>query len=244
MGTKIHDGTKGSKVQWMGSNSAADECQKIVTTGFSSQAERQIMYWDIRKFGDASKETCDPLNLLVLDQGTGALYPHFDAGTQTLWITGKGDGNCRYFEVVPDDPYLYYLSQYGTSTPQKGFCFVPKKHIDVLSHEIMKGFKLENTQIIPLSFKVPRKSEVFQDDIHPDAYAGVPAISGDKWQEGDAAPNPILQSLRPGADAVASKVVKEKPVSVKELKEQLAAALEKIKQLEEENAALKAAAGS
>lgn len=238
--TKIHDGSKGSKIQWVGSNLAGDECNKIITTGFSSQAERQIMIWDTRKFGDASKETCDPLNLLVLDQGTGALYPHWDDGSMTLWITGKGDGNCRYFEHVPDDPHLHFLSQYGTSVPQKAFAFMPKRFVDVSKHELMKGYKLENTQIVPISFKVPRKSEAFQEDIFPDCYAGVPAMDGDKWMSGTDSKNPVMQSMRPGAEAASSGVKKAAPVTMKALKEQLAAAMEKIAALEKENEALKA----
>merc|ERR1712048_1416711 len=158
----------------------------------------------------------------------------------TLWITGKGDGNCRFFECVPEEPYVHYLSQYGANVPQKAFAFMPKRHVDVSKHELMKGFKLENNQIVPVSFKVPRKSEAFQEDIFPDCYAGVPSMDGDKWMSGTDAKNPVMQGMRPGTEAASSGVKKAAPVTMKDLKKQLAEALEKIAALEKENEALKA----
>lgn len=238
--TKTHDGAKGAKIQWIGTNNSGDECNKIITTGFSSQAQRQIMVWDVRKFGAESKETSDPLTLLELDNGTGALYPHWDDGTMTFWVAGKGDGNVRYFESVAEDPYLHFINQFGNSSPQKGFAFFPKKACDTRTHEVMRGLKLENTSVVPISFTVPRKSDAFQDDIFPDGPAGVPALGAEKWEGGTDAPNPITQSMKPGANKAESSVVKAAPVSVKELKSQLAEAQARIEALEKENAVLKA----
>lgn len=34
-------------------------------------------------------------------------------------------------------------------------------------------------QVIP--FKVPRKSELFQEDLYPDTQADVPALTADEW---------------------------------------------------------------
>lgn len=232
----IHDGSKASKVEWIGNSSSPDECNKIVTTGFSSQAERQIMYWDLRMMG----ESADPLNLLALDSGTGALLPFFDDGTQMLFVAGKGDANCRFFEVTPDDPWVHWINQYGGQTPQKGFCFMPKTSCSVLKHEIMRGLQMQTNSVVPISFTVPRKSEAFQEDLFPDAPAGVPAMSADDWKGGAEPRPPTLRSMAPGASAAAGPAVKAAVVSVKDLKKMLKDAEDRIKSLEAENELLKA----
>lgn len=241
---KIHDGAKASKVEWIGASDIA-ECNKMVTTGFSSQAERQIAYWDMRKF--SGPDSSDPLNLLVLDQGTGALYPFFDPQTQMLYVAGKGDGNVRFFEVTAEDPFLHYISDYRSTVPQKGFDFLPKRCVDVSKHEIMRGLKLETTAVVPVSFQVPRKSEAFQEDLFPDCPAGIPALSAEDWVAGAEGRFPILRSMRPGEEgasvASASKAASGSSsavVSVKDLKKQLSEALAKVDALEKENEALKA----
>jgi len=232
----IHEGSKASKVEWIGSSTSAEECNKIVTTGFSSQAERQIGYWDMRMMG----ESAEPLNLLVLDQGTGALLPFYDDGTGLLFIAGKGDANCRFFEVTPEDPFVHWINQYGGQTPQKGFCFMPKRSCTVKKHEIMRGLQMQSNSVVPISFTVPRKSELFQEDLFPEAVAGVPAMSGDDWKSGAEPRPPVLRSMAPGAATAAGPAVQKAVVSVKDLKKQLADAEDRIKSLEAENELLKA----
>ena len=43
--------------------------------------------------------------------------------------------------------------------------------------------------MIPMT--VPRKSELFQDDLYPDTPGEIPAITAEEWFEGKTAP-PIL----------------------------------------------------
>jgi len=233
---QIHEGAKASKVEWIGTSASAEECNKIVTTGFSSQAERQIGYWDMRMMG----ESADPLNLLVLDQGTGALLPFYDDGTGLLFVAGKGDANCRFFEITPEDPFVHWINQYGGMTPQKGFCFMPKRSCTVKKHEIMRGLQMQTSSVVPISFTVPRKSEAFQEDLFPDAPAGVPAMGADDWKSGAESKPPTLRSMAPGAAAAAGGAPKPAVVSVKDLKKMLSDAEDRIKSLEAENALLKA----
>lgn len=238
---KIHDGSKASKVEWVGSSSCTDDCNKLITTGFSSQAERQIGIWDLRQFAGAE---ADPLNMLILDQGTGALYPFFDVDSQMLYVAGKGDANCRYFELTDSDPYLHFIADFRTTVPQKGFAFFPKRSVDVGCHEVMRGLKLEANAAAQISFRVPRKSEVFQEDLFPDTAAGIPAMEAEEWVGGAEARPPLLKSLSPsaGGDAVQKKsstASSTRMVSVKELKEKLAEAETRIAFLEKENEVLK-----
>jgi hypothetical protein len=238
---KVHEGAKASKIEWLGGASATDENFKIVTTGFTAQAERQIGIWDMRKF-EATDDIQEPLNMLMLDQGTGALFPYFDHGTQMLYVAGKGDANVRYFEADAADPFLHYISDYRSTVPQRGFDFVPKRCVNVGKHEIMRGFKLESGAVQPVSWKVPRKSEAFQADLFPDAPACVPSMAADDWVGGVECRAPTLQSMEPGkaSDTAKTAGASVGVVSVKDLKKQLAEAQAKIDALEKENGLLKA----
>lgn len=242
---RIHDGVKASKVEWLGGPSTTDDCHKLITTGFSSQAERQLGIWDMRTFS-STEEPTEPVNMILLDQGTGALYPFFDPSTQMLYLAGKGDANVRFFEFTAEDPYLHYISDYRSTVPQKGFCFLPKRCVDVGCHEVMRGLKLEASAIQPVSFKVPRKSDAFQDDLYPDCPASVPAMTPDQWVSTEESRPPVLQSMRPGEAEAGSPMARGGAggfggiVSVKDLKKQLAEAEAKISALEAENSALKA----
>jgi len=232
----IHDGIKASKVCWLPCT-GADDLNRLVTTGFTKQAERQMAVWDMRKFGGDGGDA--KLQELELDNGTGALFPFFDECTQMLYIAGKGDANVRFFEATTTE--LHYLSQYSSTTPQKGFHFLPKRCVDVGVHEVARYLKLETNAILPVSFKVPRKSEAFQEDLFPDCPAGVPAMSPDDWVSSTDSKPPVLRSMKPGAESSAGAAkAAVAVVSVKDLKKQLSEAQDRIKELEKENEQLKA----
>eukprot|EP00928_Gymnodinium_smaydae_P079885 TRINITY_DN63716_c0_g1_i1.p1 TRINITY_DN63716_c0_g1~~TRINITY_DN63716_c0_g1_i1.p1 ORF type:complete len:481 (+),score=88.04 TRINITY_DN63716_c0_g1_i1:62-1444(+) len=240
--TKIHDGVKACKVEWLGGMSITEDSHRVVTTGFSAQAEREMGVWDVRKLSDKPDAEPEPLTHFVVDSGTGALFPFYDPGCRMLYVAGKGDGNVRFFEYISEDPYLHYISDYRSTTPQKGFDIVPKRCVNVGVHEVMRGLKLEASAVIPISFKVPRKSEAFQEDLFPDCFAGVPAMTADKWAEGAECKLAPTKSMKPGEDAGPAVAARTSisVVSVKDLKKQLAEAEAKIQALEAENAKLKA----
>jgi len=54
--------------------------------------------------------------------------------------------------------------------------------------------------IVPISFQVPRKSDLFQKDLFPDAYAGVPSLEAKEWLSGENKP-PKTKSMKPGDSA-------------------------------------------
>ena len=44
----------------------------------------------------------------------------YDPDCRMLYLAGKGDSNCRFFEMVDEAPYFHFLSQWSNNTPQKG----------------------------------------------------------------------------------------------------------------------------
>jgi hypothetical protein len=167
---RAHEGSKPSKLTWIDDST-------LVTCGFSADFNRQVAVWDLRRAGSA-------LKVINLDQGSGVLYPTYDADTTCLFITGKGDGNVRYYEVVGDSEYMYYLNTYQSTTPSRGTSFLPKHTVDTGACEIMRAAKLTTNSIDFISFRVPRRSEAFQDDIYPECLASEPALSAAQWAEG------------------------------------------------------------
>jgi len=187
-----HEGVKGSRVCWIR--------DKLLTIGFTKSSEREFKIWDPSSLDK-------PLASLSIDNAAGIIMPFFDMDNNILYLAGKGDGNIRYYEIVDEAPYFHFLSEFKSAEPQRGLAFVPKRAIDVSSCEIARGLKLTPNKMQPISFKVPRKSDIFQDDLYPDTYAGIPVFTADEWLNTTEVKPPALTSLAPGF------VQKEKPSS-------------------------------
>lgn len=165
-----HDGSKPSKLNWINEHT-------VVTCGFSKAADRQLAVWDLRN--DNSQ-----LKIFNIDQGSGVLYPFYDPDTSCLFVSGKGDGNIRYYEIVGDSNYMYYLESFKSNVPCKGSSFLPKRAVDVSVCEIMRAVKLTNNTLEFISFRVPRRSEAFQEDIYPDCISTFPSMRAEEWLNG------------------------------------------------------------
>jgi hypothetical protein len=220
---EAHQGVKPSRVIWTK--------DKLLSVGFTKQSEREYCLWDSR---DVSK----PLNRTNVDSSSGILVPFFDADLSIIYMAGKGDGNIRYFELVDDQ--LFPLSEFKSNTPQRGLGMMPKRGVDVSSCEIDLFFKLGVKTLEPISFQVPRKSDIFQDDIYPDTAAGEPAVSAEEWLGGKNE-EPKLRSLAPGFVAKKSavefnpeKVEAPKELSEKELKAEVERLAQRVSFLEAE----------
>lgn len=100
-----------------------------------------------------------------------------------LLLTKASDGNIRYFEYAQDK--FEFLSEYKSADPQRGVAFLPKRGINTHENEVMRAFKTVNDSYIePISFIVPRRAEVFQDDIYPPVFGSNSAMSSKEWFDG------------------------------------------------------------
>lgn len=222
-----HQGIKGSRAIWLGNR------EKIFSVGFTKTSEREYCLWD-------PKDMSKPVVRTSVDSAAGILMPFYDNDTSVLFLAGKGDGNIRYYEIVDEAPYIHYLTEFKTNTPQRGLCFLPKRALNVSDCEIARALKVGVKSVEPISFQVPRKSDIFQDDLFPDCFAGEPALSSEEWKSGkDSAPK--TRSLAPGFVAKKqnteinfSKQVEEKPLTEKELKEEVEKLTKRVSYLEAE----------
>jgi len=181
-----------------------------------------------------------PLMKQTVDSASGLIMPFFDKDTALLFLAGKGDGNIRYYEVVDEAPYVHYIAEYKSNVPQRGLCFVPKRAVNVSECEVVRMCKLSVAKNEPISFQVPRKSDIFQNDLFPDTFSGEAALSTDQWLSGQNA-EPKTASLEGGFVKKANssfnpdkQVVEEKQFSEKELKEEVEKLRNRVSYLEAE----------
>lgn len=185
--TNGHQGTKGARAVWLTS------LDKIFSVGFTKLAERHFMILDPRKF-DA------PLCNTQIDVSSGIIMPFFDEDNNIIYLAGKGDGNIRFYELVPDAPYAHFISAYKSTSPQRGMGMVPKYALDVMNCEVARLLKLESTQIVPIMMQVPRKATNFQSDIFPDTRGFEAALTAEQYflgQDADPKYIPVKPSENP-----------------------------------------------
>jgi hypothetical protein len=143
--------------------------------------------------------------------------PFYDDDTSLLFLAGKGDGNIRYYELDEEKPYIHYVSDYKSAVPQLGMAIRPKTACDIGSCEVVQLLKACTTYVEPIHFVVPRKSELFQDDIYPPTAGPDPALKAAEWIAGQTK-EPVRVSLESGF--VARDKSEFKPIVVVEVKEE------------------------
>ncbi|RWS09809.1 coronin-2B-like protein [Dinothrombium tinctorium] len=190
-----HEGSKASKVVFLG------DTGRLFTTGFSKYSDRQWAVW-------SQYDLSSPLRIENIDSSSGVLFPFYDHDTKMVYVAGKGDGSIRYYEVINEPPWCYYISQYITGFPQRGLGVMPKRGLDVHRCEVFRFYKLHASkpQCEPISMIVPRKSHLFQADLYPDTLAPTPALTSDEWLKGKRR-SPVLMSMKTGAGAKTHKPV-------------------------------------
>lgn len=221
---KGFDGAKKSSAVWM------DNHQKIGAVGFSSNASRVYALYDPRAFDK-------PISVTDIDQSAGVFMIRYDPDNSVLYLAGKGDSSIKYFEITDETPFMHFLSEFRDSASQKGIGWLPKLAVDTTNCEVMRGLRLLRDKIQPVSMRVPRKSDMFQEDLYPDCYAGVPSSNVTDYLAGKN-PDAPLQSKNPknapGAKAQMEFKAKRSPAELEKL---LAAAEARIAELEAKLAA-------
>jgi len=187
-------GTKRASVVW------ASNHEKLLGVGFSKTSVRQYGVWDPKKLDT-------PLNVTDLDQSAGVIIPFYDPDNSILYLSGKGDASIKYFELVKEKPYLHFLSEFRDTKSQQGVAWLPKRSCDTTKCEIAICLRLMKDAIVPISFQVPRKSDLFQKDLFPDAYAGVPSLEAKEYLSGSNK-EPKLKSMKPGSASAETTTVK------------------------------------
>jgi len=132
------------------------------------------------------------------------------------------------------------INAFKSNDPTAAACALPRRCCDLHLNEIIRIYKVTQTKIVPLQFLVPRKSDMFADDIFTDCRSDEPALSKDQWFAGENA-TPKLKSLEGGfqakeAHAPAFKKIddSEKELSPAELKKEVETLSKRVAYLEAE----------
>jgi len=229
-----HQGVKGGRAIWMGKH------DKVFTVGFGKTSERQYSIYDSKNL---STPLLGPANL---DNQAGQIIPFYDEDSDLVFMAGKGDGAIRYYEFEDkgDKPEVHFCSQFSSNDPTSAIGSMPKRGVDVNTNEIVKLFRVQGTKLEPLSFKVPRKSDLFQDDLFPDCRSDEPSLTAAEWFDGKSA-KPKTKSLKGGfekkeqSSTPFQKSETEAPLSDADLKKENAELKKRVAYLEAEIAKLK-----
>ncbi|MBV95104.1 Coronin-1A, partial [Eschrichtius robustus] len=144
-----------------------------------------------------NKHLEEPLSLQELDTSSGVLLPFFDPDTNIVYLCGKGDSSIRYFEITSEAPFLHYLSMFSSKESQRGMGYMPKRGLEVNKCEIARFYKLHERRCEPIAMTVPRKSDLFQEDLYPPTAGPDAALTAEEWLGGRDA-GPLLISLKDG----------------------------------------------
>ncbi|XP_077808836.1 coronin-1C isoform X1 [Macaca mulatta] len=163
----------------------------------TASKDKKVRVIDPRKQEIVAKNMQEPIALHEMDTSNGVLLPFYDPDTSIIYLCGKGDSSIRYFEITDESPYVHYLNTFSSKEPQRGMGYMPKRGLDVNKCEIARFFKLHERKCEPIIMTVPRKSDLFQDDLYPDTAGPEAALEAEEWFEGKNA-DPILISLKHG----------------------------------------------
>jgi len=183
-----HVGVKGGRALWLGKQNLC------VSVGFGSGASREYKLYDPRKMESA-------LHTGQLESAAGVIMPFYDEDSDLLFFAGKGDGAIKFYEVDPaEEPknIVFHLGQFTSNNATSAACTLPRRACDVSSTEIIRIYKISlKGTIVPLHFQVPRRSEIFSEELYPPARGDEPALKKEEWFDGKNA-TPKLISLEGG----------------------------------------------
>jgi coronin-1B/1C/6 len=190
-----HVGVKGGRALWLGKHPL------VCSVGFGSGASREYKVYDSRKMESALATTS-------LESAAGVIMPFYDEDADLLFMAGKGDGAIKFYEVNPEEEpksIVSHLGQFTSNNATSAACSLPRRSCNVQEVEIIRLYKITKGTVVPLHFQVPRRSDLFADDVYIPARGDEPALDKDAWFGGENA-TPKLVSLEGGF------VAKEKAV--------------------------------
>jgi hypothetical protein len=154
----------------------------LFTVGFDKMdGGREYTIWDKRNLDQCVSKT-------KIDQGSSFYTTFFDWDQHILYLSGKGDREIKFYEVIDKHPYIEYLTEYKSNSPNAAICKFPKSSVNVMKHEISRFMKLTNeSSIEPISFHLLRNETIdkyFQEDVFPDTWDETSSITSNEFFEG------------------------------------------------------------
>ncbi|KAI8869946.1 DUF1900-domain-containing protein [Ramicandelaber brevisporus] len=180
----------------------------VITTGFNSYRDRVVSLWDIRNPSAAIKS-------ITLGTATAPIVPFVDPDTATLYLASRGETVVRWLSASSS---LTPLADFGSCAlpipVSGGVSLLPKPFVHSMKAEIARMYVASGSNVVPVSFNVPRRSYVdFHEELFPDTQTTFASTTASDWLNGtDVVPRSISMApviiqktfatgQRPAADA-------------------------------------------
>lgn len=180
LGADVHEGPKQIKCCWLG------ESNRVLTTGMSKSLYKEIAIWDSR---DLSK----PLIRNKSEKNIEVSEPFFDPMNNLVYLAVKGEARVNIWELINDDKMIEQVGSFKGEGSHRGFSFMPKRFVDVMSSELMRGVRLTDKNCEYVSFKLPKKKGAFVPGLYNRCPTGDIAKTFDQWVAGESAPPPTME---------------------------------------------------
>ncbi|XP_063962215.1 coronin-1C-A-like [Lytechinus pictus] len=184
---RIYNGRTGQLEQEFAGHDSSHEMHisllrgnRLLSTGFTRESRREYKLLQLKDHGEPECLLQDQLDIAA----DGPLYIFADPDLDIVYFFAKGDCVIKYFEVTDEQPYFHYLDNYLSKTAHRGMGYMPKRGLNVNACEIARMYRVTRDTIEPVSMIVPRKSELYQEDIYPDTLANEYAVQACEWLEG------------------------------------------------------------
>ena len=179
LASNAHEGQKQIKWCWLG------ESNRVLTSGLNSNMMKEVCIWD-------SKDLSQPLIRKKVDKNIEVSDPFFDSNNNLVYLAVKGEQKVNIWELVNDDEMIYQISTYKGESNIRGFSFLPKRFVDVMSSELMKAVRLTDKFWEYVSFRLPKKKGAFVSSLYTNWPNGSFSKTFKQWAEGESAPPPHI----------------------------------------------------
>ena len=230
-----HDSAKVSKLAWINGS-------ELVTVGFTKSNAKEAKQWDIRKAGEDLAAT--PVSTTTIDHSSAIATPFYDKESKLLFTCGKGESTIHIFDFNTDK--VQKCIDFQSKEPGTAYAAFDRRYVDYNKNEIDRFVKYSKGVLYTVSFRIPRKVDVFDAELFPELACGQPAQTFDEWAGGETK-EPIKKKINEiSNDFVSGENNFEKSTAgadsndkVKTLEAKVAELEAKVKALTEENESLK-----
>ena len=142
---------------------------------------KEAKQWDIRKVGDDLGAT--PVTTTTIDHSSAIATPYFDKESKLLYTLGKGESSIHIFDYNTDK--VIKCIDFQSKEPATAFAQLDRRFVDYNKNEIDRFIKFSKGFVYYVSFRIPRKVDIFDPELFPDVACGEPAQTFDEWAGGE-----------------------------------------------------------
>ena len=89
-----------------------------------------------------------------------SFLPLQDPDSGMTFFLGRGEQTIFFLECIEKGPTLVEQSRVTSDQQTKAACLMPKRALNLMQAEVNRILQLTQTEIIPISYQVPRKVSV------------------------------------------------------------------------------------